>query len=465
MNQFAVVIPAYNESSTIRDVTRRALALCQNVIVVDDGSVDGTADAIVDLPVVLLRNERNCGKAASLWCGMRYAIERGAKAVITLDADGQHQPEDIPHFLEMAHKHPDHIIIGSRMSDRHAFPRRRYYANRVANFWISWAAGYYIKDSQSGFRLYPASLLRHSKLRVSTTHGFVFESEILIEAARRGIYSLTLPISAIYKPNSRASHFRPVLDIVRITRMVAWRLISRGLYPWGLFRAFLFPRLRLKSLTVGTDGLAMLLLSNVAILMTGGISLWWQWRRVYRIARQSPISALASEYYLVLGMRLRNGRVTPDYASRLARAVMLQKQNPQGKILVLGGVTGADSVSEAQAGKDFLLAAGIPETSILMEDASRHTLENLRQARAMLGTALNNNQNVLITSRFHLARCHAFSAGLGMPHHLCAAEDELSMNLRSVIRLLGEAYYLHWYVIGKTLSSWMASRRMLDKIT
>lgn len=464
MNPFTIVIPAYNESSTIRDVTRRALAQCQNVIVVDDGSIDGTAEAIVDLPVVMLRNERNCGKAASLWHGMQYAMERGAKAVITLDADGQHQPEDIPRFLEMAHKYPDHIIIGSRLSDRHAFPRRRYYANRIANFWISWAAGHHIKDSQSGFRLYPVSLLKHSKLRVSTTHGFVFESEILIEAARHSIYSLTLPIPAIYKPNSRVSHFRPIRDIVCITRMVAWRLISRGLYPWGLFKAFLLPRLRPKSLMVGADGLAMLLLSNVTILMTGGVSLCWQWSRVYRIAQQSPISVPASEYYLVLGMRLRNGRVTPDYASRLTRAVMLQKKNPRGKILVLGGVTGTDSVSEAQAGKDFLLTAGIPETNVLTEDASRHTLENLRLARAMLGTALNN-RNVLITSRFHLARCHAFSTGLGMPHYLCAAEDELSINLRSVIRMLGEAYYLHWYVVGKTLSTWMASRRMLDRIT
>lgn len=240
MNDHAIIIPAYNESKTIREVVQRALALCQHVIVIDDGSIDGTADEIADLPVVLLRNDRNSGKAASLWRGMQYAMNRGASAVISLDGDGQHEPEDIPRFLEMARKYPNHIIIGSRLADRRAIPARRYYANRVANFLISWAAGYYIKDSQSGFRLYPASLLRNPKLRVSTTYGFVLESEILIEAARRGVYSLNLPISAIYKPTSRASHFRPVLDIVRIGRMLAWRLISRGLYPWGLLRAFLF---------------------------------------------------------------------------------------------------------------------------------------------------------------------------------------------------------------------------------
>ena len=463
MNNYAVVIPAYNESKTIRDVVQRALAQCQYVIVVDDGSVDSTVDAVADLPIVLLRNGKNLGKAASLWRGMQHAIERGVAAVITLDADGQHQPEDIPRFLERADKYPEHIIIGSRLADRNAIPRRRYYANRVANFWISWAAGYYIKDSQSGFRLYPANLLRNPRLRVSTTYGFVFESEILIEAAKHSVYSLNLPISAIYKPNSRASHFRPVLDIVRITRMVAWRLISRGLYPWGLLRVFLFPRHGLKSPAIGADGLTMLMLSNIAILMTGGISLGWQWRKVYRIARQSPISSPASEYYLVLGRRLQNGRVTPDYALRLARAEKLYRQHLQGKILVLGGTTGADGISEAQAGKEFLLADGIPEACILTEDVSRHTLGNLRQARAMLGAALNH-RSVLVTSRFHLARCHVLASGLGIPHRLCAAEDELPMDLRTLMRLLGEAYYLHWYVVGKALSTWMENQKMLDKI-
>jgi glycosyltransferase involved in cell wall biosynthesis len=464
MSEFAVVIPAYNESSTIRNVVCRVLAQSQYVIVVDDGSVDGTGEAIADLPIVLLRNYKNCGKAASLWRGMLHAMDRGVSAVITLDADDQHQPEDIPRFLEMADKYPNNIITGSRLAEKCAIPPRRYYANRVANFWISWAAGYHIKDSQSGFRLYPASLLGNPRLRVGMKYGFVFESEILIEAARLGVYGLTLPISAIYKPKSRASYFRPVLDIVRITRMVAWKLISRGLYPWGLFRAFILPRHRLKSLSMDADGLMMLLLSNIMILLTGSISLWWQWRRVYRLARYSPISAPASEYYLVLGMRLQGSQITPDYALRLVRAVKLHGQYPQGKILVLGGITGNEGISEARAGKNFLLATGIPERNIFLEDTSRHTLENLRQARVLLAPALNC-RNVLITSRFHLARCHYFASGLGILHDLCAAEDELSMNLRTLMRLLGEAYYLHWYVVGKAISTWMANRRMLDKIT
>ena len=143
-----VVIPAYNESATIRDVTRRALLQCENVIVVDDGSTDNTADCLADLNVRLIRHKTNLRKAAALWNGMRAAIDAGAHAVITLDGDGQHRPEDIPALVRAAEKHPGSIIIGSRLHQGEEIPTARLRANRVANFWISWAAGYPIRDSQ-----------------------------------------------------------------------------------------------------------------------------------------------------------------------------------------------------------------------------------------------------------------------------------------------------------------------------
>jgi glycosyltransferase involved in cell wall biosynthesis len=240
--QLCVVIPAYNEAATIRDVAVRALAQCKHVIVVDDGSSDGTAQALAALPLTLLRHESNRGKAAALWSGFERALADGAAGVITLDGDGQHRPEDIPRFIEAARSHRDCIVIGSRIVERAAFPKARYYANCTANFWISWAAGYRIEDSQSGFRLYPAKLVQRVRVPHDRAHGFVFESEILIEAARAGIRSLALPIAAIYAPGARASHFRAVVDVLRITRMVAWKLLSRALYPQGFVRAFLWPR-------------------------------------------------------------------------------------------------------------------------------------------------------------------------------------------------------------------------------
>jgi glycosyltransferase involved in cell wall biosynthesis len=239
---FWVVIPAYDEAATIRDVVERALAQCPRVIVVDDGSTDGTAAALAGLRATLLRNATNQGKAASLWLGIQHALAEGAEAVITLDGDGQHAPEDVPRLVEMAARHPGQIVIGSRMGERAAFPRRRLYANEAANFCISWAAGYRIGDSQSGFRLYPAALLQHITVPHDRAHGFVFESEILIEAARRGIRSVSVPIAAIYRPGARASHFHAVRDVVRIARMVTWKLVSRAMYPQGLVRAFLAPR-------------------------------------------------------------------------------------------------------------------------------------------------------------------------------------------------------------------------------
>jgi glycosyltransferase involved in cell wall biosynthesis len=240
----AVVIPAYNEAATIREVATRALAQCPWVIVVDDGSKDGTAAALSGLPVTLLRNATNQGKAASLWLGIQHALAQDVEAVITLDGDGQHCPEDIPQLIEMSERRPGEIIIGSRMAEKSAFPRRRLIANQAANFWISWASGYRISDSQSGFRLYPAMLLQRIVVPHDHAHGFVFESEILIEAARLGVHSVPVPIAAIYRPGARASHFRAVLDVLRITRMVGWKLISRAMYPQGLIQAFILPAAR-----------------------------------------------------------------------------------------------------------------------------------------------------------------------------------------------------------------------------
>jgi len=225
----AVVIPAYNEAATIRDVAQRALREAELVIVVDDGSTDATAAALAGLEVVLLRNEANSGKAASLRRGADEALRRGAGAVVTLDGDGQHCPEDIALLLRAWRETPERIIIGSRLHWRSRIPAARYWANRVANFWIGLAAGYAIADSQSGFRVYPARVLREARVRCDRARSFVFESEILIEAARLGAQARCVPVQVIYNSRARASHFRPVLDIARIVRMVAWRLVSQGL--------------------------------------------------------------------------------------------------------------------------------------------------------------------------------------------------------------------------------------------
>ena len=233
----AVVIPAFNERHSIRDVVCRVLDVAGIVIVVDDGSTDGTADVIADLPIQLLRQDRNRGKAAALVAGFRAALAHPVGAVVTLDGDGQHRPDDILRLVEQWRATPDHIVIGSRMANAADFPADRYRANQIANFWISWACGYPIEDSQSGFRLYPRALLERVGGRDEPGRGFVYESEILINAARAGFGAAFVPIPALYDAEpKRKSHFRPVKDITGIVIMVAGKLLRWGMYPSGLYR-------------------------------------------------------------------------------------------------------------------------------------------------------------------------------------------------------------------------------------
>ena len=236
-----VVIPALNEARAIRAVVNDALAHCRNVIVVDDGSSDGTGAAIADLPVECLRHERPLGKARALQDGFRRALERGATGVLTMDGDGQHAGADLPRLLAAAAKYPDHIVIGARLLERDAQPGKNRFGNAQADWWVSWACGQRIVDSQSGQRYYPRKALQ---LAIDMKHeGFVFESAILIEAARRGMPTLSVPIAASYAQDRRASHFKPFRDVTKITRMIAWRLLRSGLAPRNWWRARTVPPL------------------------------------------------------------------------------------------------------------------------------------------------------------------------------------------------------------------------------
>lgn len=465
MTKIVTVIPAYNESETIRDLAIRVLQQSSDLIVIDDGSSDGTGDLIEDLPLTLLRNECNQGKAASLWKGMQRALKRGADAILTLDADGQHLPEDIPRFLEAMNKYPNLIIIGSRLAEKTGIPSKRYYANKVANFWISWAAGYAITDSQSGFRLYPSALLQHMHIQHDEAHSFVFESEILIEAAKLGVHSIPLPISAIYQKSARASHFRPVLDIVRITRMVAWRLISRGLYLKGLYRGCMLPILRRKRLdAIGVFGLWTFILSNTVIVATLGISWLWQVRRALSLARHSKATQHAPVLLMVLGMRLVTGQLGQDFKVRLLRAEKLYRQHPGIKILILGGKTNEFQVAEAEKGREFLCAQGIPKDNIVMELNSVSTLDNLIQARPII-SKMAADKVTIVSSRYHLKRADIFATECRIKHDLCAAEDEWVWGFRPLIKIVREAYYLHWYHTGKLWSRIVNTPKSIDGLS
>lgn len=229
-----VIIPALNEEKAIRAVCEDALRYCARVIVVDDGSSDRTSEVIADLPLIRLRHPRPLGKARALIDGFQCALDLGADGVLTMDGDGQHAAADLPRLLAAAARYPNHIVIGARLLDRAAAPGKNRFGNRQADWWVSWACGHRVVDSQSGQRYYPRAAVEialHLRDR-----GFVFESEILIEAARQGIRTVSVPIQARYAADRRASHFRPLRDVSQITRMIAWRLLKGGLLLGNLWR-------------------------------------------------------------------------------------------------------------------------------------------------------------------------------------------------------------------------------------
>jgi glycosyltransferase involved in cell wall biosynthesis len=232
-----IVIPAYQEERTIRALAQEALTRCPRVIVVDDGSSDGSRAQLEGLPVTLLVHAQNQGKAASLCTAFEYALSQEAQCVIALDGDGQHDPADVPGLLTAWRRHPERIVIGSRLHDRAQFPPARYRANRFACFWISWAAGHPIADSQSGFRVYPPEVMRIAIGKRVRGSRFTVESEILIESAWHGHSTVAVAIPGRYPANGRPSHFRPVIDIAKIVQMVAGRLLRRGMAPLGLWRS------------------------------------------------------------------------------------------------------------------------------------------------------------------------------------------------------------------------------------
>lgn len=227
----AVVIPALNEALRIREVVEGALAHCDLVIVVDDGSDDDTAGIVAQLPAVLLRHPRRMGKGRALRDGFAEALRRGMAAVVTMDGDGQHRGEDVPRLVAAANAHPCNVVNGARLRKRSTQPWYRRIGNDFGDWGIAWACGFRLVDSQSGQRLYPAPVLA---LEGVPGEGFVFEAQLLISAARRlGYGVVSVPVETRYAvagsgEQFRKSHFRLFRDLRRITSHVVGQVLAHG---------------------------------------------------------------------------------------------------------------------------------------------------------------------------------------------------------------------------------------------
>lgn len=224
-----LVIPVYNHAKTLRDIARDGLAEGFPVLVVDDGSTDGGLDTVADLPATRHRFPSNRGKGAAILAAAELAKRSGYDAIVTIDADGQHDPAHARRLLEAVAASWPAVAVGARRMEEANAPRASVFGRDFSNFWVRLECGHALPDSQSGYRLYPVDFLVGGRF-LST--GFPFEVEVLVRAAWAGLPLLSVPVPVRYPPaGERISHFHPFLDNLRLTCLHAW-LVIRSLLPW-----------------------------------------------------------------------------------------------------------------------------------------------------------------------------------------------------------------------------------------
>ncbi len=220
------VIPAYNAEETVGAVVKGALALLPTVIVADDGSTDATARVAEDAGALVIRVPVNRGKGHCLRLLFAEARNRGFEVVMALDSDGQHDPADIPRFLDAHRNDPGAVIVGSRMGDEGAIPVHRRNSMLVARFYVCLAANRYIDDTQCGYRLYPLSVVESIALHKER---YVTETELLLKVGDSGFPIRSLAVPAVYLPEQK-TYFRSVPDVAAISVYV----ISYIMVKWAL---------------------------------------------------------------------------------------------------------------------------------------------------------------------------------------------------------------------------------------
>lgn len=234
-----VIIPTYNNAGTLSAVIDETLEYCADVIVVNDGCTDETAQIISSFGerIRSLTQERNQGKGVALQCGMAYAQRLGFRYAITMDSDGQHYPSDIPNFVDAIEQNPGTLLVGARNLNADGMPGKNTFANRFSNFWFRLETGVRLEDTQSGFRAYPLDKISLGSHLL--TGGYEFELEMLVFTAWRGIPVKNIPVRVYYPPEGeRVSHFRPFRDFTKIsilnTLLVLYCLLWR--WPANFFR-------------------------------------------------------------------------------------------------------------------------------------------------------------------------------------------------------------------------------------
>lgn len=235
-----VIIPTYNNASTLANVVADVLRYIPHIILVDDGSTDATGKLLQDFKnIEIISYHPNRGKGYALKKGFALASSLGFRYAITIDVDGQHLASDIPLFLEQIKKTPDSLIIGSRYLEQENVPKQNRFANRFSNFWFKIHTLKSIPDTQSGFRLYPLVPLK--KIKIFSTR-YEMELELLVRSVWNFIPLVPIKISVYYPPqNERVSHFKPFQDFFRISILNTFLTFFAFFY---FYPKFLFKKIR-----------------------------------------------------------------------------------------------------------------------------------------------------------------------------------------------------------------------------
>jgi len=213
VNNIVALIPAYNAEPFVAGVVRQAMTHVP-VIAVNDGSRDGTLAQLQSTGASIIDQQPNQGKGAALQRGFRVALESGADAVITLDADGQHDPNEIPLFVKKFAETRADLIIGERDFSRMPLVRR--VSNTVGRRSFSWAVGRHVADNQSGYRLLSRRLME--AVLASGERGFEFEMDMIVISIKRGWRIEGVPIRTIY--GEEKSNIKPLAHVKHFFRMV-----------------------------------------------------------------------------------------------------------------------------------------------------------------------------------------------------------------------------------------------------
>ncbi len=233
-----VIVPTYNNQNTLRRVLDGVLAYTDRIIVVNDGSTDGTARILADYAdITSVHFNENQGKGMALRAGLASAYDEGYQYAITIDSDGQHYPSDIPVFVQaIEHSQQPVLWIGSRNMSQNTVPKKSSFGNRFSNFWFWFETGIKLTDTQCGFRAYPLQVIpRHYY-----TRKFEFEIEIIVRSAWNGVQVKNVPVQVLYDPKERVSHFRPFQDFSRISVLNTVLVFLTFFYilPRNLVRSF-----------------------------------------------------------------------------------------------------------------------------------------------------------------------------------------------------------------------------------